>query len=372
MPEKMVNSVLNRNWKRVEYQMKKKPKLSQFERDRIEAMFNAGHEQKEIAKVLQRDKGTISREIQRNRRKTRKEGKTIEGRYESSVAQHKACVRRKYAKYQGKKINECKELKKYVVSGLEQCWNPDEISGRMIETRQLFYASKTAIYEWLYSVWGQPYCHLLPSRQYGKKKQRKAKKTAKEMIPFRIGIEARPAGFELEFGHFEHDTFVSGRKTGNKTAVSVLHEPIARYVSMRKIDCMRPKINEEAVQNMLCQFKKPLSLTRDNGMENKCHLNTSVPSFFCDPYSAWQKPHIENVIKLLRRFFRKGSDLSQYASKEIALVEKILNNKPRKCLGYKKPIEIMLEHDMLKEENRNRWEVELADITYRPMVAIRG
>ncbi len=343
--------------------MKKKPKLNQFERDRIEALLDAGIKQKEIAKILCRDKSTISREISLN---------SVQGRYQAKKAQHKAYVRRKYAKYQGKKINENNDLKNFIIEGLGQCWNPDEISGRMKEEHQSFYSSKTSIYEWLYSAWGQAYCHLLPSRQYWRKKRGETKKAGREMIPNRIGIEEKPPGFEREMGHFEHDTFVSGRKTGSKTAVSVLHEPLAKYTALKKIPCLKPEINEQAVQNMLCQFKKPLSLTRDNGIENKRHEKTSIPSFFCDPYSAWQKPHVENIIKLLRRFFRKGSDLSQYTHEEIALAERILNNKPRKCLGYKKPVEIMFEHDMLKEENRNRREVKLADTINRPMVAIQG
>jgi hypothetical protein len=59
------------------------------------------------------------------------------------------------------------------------------------------------------------------------------------------------------------------------------------------------------------------SITRDNGLENKYHKMTAVPSYFCDPYSSWQKPHVENIIKLLRRFFKKGSDLSRYSDGEI-------------------------------------------------------
>ena len=206
--------------------MKKKPKLSQFERDRIEAMFNCGHQQKEIAEVLDRNKGTISREIERNRRKIKKRGETVNGKYESSVAQHKAYRRRKYAKYQGKKINENRILKRYIVEGLRQCWNPDEISGRMNSDGLPFYASKTAIYEGLYSMWGQRYCKLLPSKQY-KRKPRKKNKTKRQMIPNRVSIKDKPKGFEREFGNLEHDTFVSGKKTGGKSAGSLVLEPLA-------------------------------------------------------------------------------------------------------------------------------------------------
>ena len=80
------------------------------------------------------------------------------------------------AKYRGKKINEDLRLQKCIVAGLGRGWDPDEISGRMKQEGQPFYASKTAIYEWLYSCWGQKYRLLLPSKQYrlkpGKAKSR--------------------------------------------------------------------------------------------------------------------------------------------------------------------------------------------------------
>lgn len=352
--------------------MKKKPKLSQFERDRIDAMFNAGHEQKDIAEVLDRDKGTISREIDRNRRKIRKKSGTINGRYESSVAQQKAYCRRKYAKYQGKKINENDALKKYIIEGLKQYWNPDEISGRMKESKATFYASKTAIYGWLYSMWGQSYCHLLPSKQYQRKK-RKKKKTSKQMIPNRVGIQERPSGFGAEFGHLEHDTFVSGKKTGSKAAGSVILEPLSKFVALKRIPNLKPPINERAIQEMLNIFNNVKSITRDNGQENRKHELTSVPSFFCDPYSAWQKPHVEQIIKTLRRFFKKGSDLNDYSDEEVEFAAFLLNNKPRKCLGYKTPFELMLKYGMLNLGNlKSRENNHFISNSNRQLVAIEG
>ena len=78
--------------------------LNQYDRDRIEAMLSRGHKQIQIANVLSRSKATISREIRRNRRSIRSKDGTKEGSYHSSVANHKAYVRRKYSKYQGQKI----------------------------------------------------------------------------------------------------------------------------------------------------------------------------------------------------------------------------------------------------------------------------
>src|SRR3989344_3689939 len=133
--------------------------LNQADRDRLQALCDEGVKQKEIAKILNVDPGTISREISRNRRKYRKRRniKNKNARYEASVANHKAYLRRKYSKYQGKQINENEDLKMYIIAKLKQHWNPDEISGRMKRDGEFFYASKTAIYDWLRTSIGDRY-----------------------------------------------------------------------------------------------------------------------------------------------------------------------------------------------------------------------
>jgi transposase, IS30 family len=341
--------------------MRKYGHLTQFERDRIEAMKNKGHTQEEIAKVLKRDESTVSREIKKRRKK--------DGIYDAAYAQHLAYVKRRYAKYQGKKIVENDELRKYIINGLAQCWNPDEISGRMKYESQLFYSSKTAIYEWLRSSWGQAYCPLLPSKQYHSKKRKDAKTAGREMIPNRIGIESLPADFGLDFGDFETDTVVSGKKTGGKTALTVLQDIRAHYTRLEQIPNLKPKVNENAVGRMIDDFNAARCILRDNGREGKCHEQTPTPSIFCDPYSSWQKPHVENTNKLLRRFFPKGCDLGKYSQSYVHAVESIINNKPRKCLGYKKPIEIVLEAGLLRNPPKGS---RLAVTFNRPLVALRG
>ena len=87
----------------------------------------------------------------------------------------KSYVRRKNSKYQGKKINQDVELEKYIVLRLKKGWSPDDISGRMKKDKEIFYASKTSIYEWMYSVYGQRYCKYLYSKQYRPSKKDKEK-----------------------------------------------------------------------------------------------------------------------------------------------------------------------------------------------------
>ena len=153
-------------------------------------------------------------------------------------------------------------------------------------------------------------------------------------------------------------------------------EPLLKYVCLRKIDNMKPINNELAVQDMICEFTNPKSITRDNGQENRKHELTSVSSYFCDSYSAWQKPHVENVIKTLRRFFKKGCDIANYSDSEIQFSAFILNSKPRKSLGYKTPLELMIQYGMLnteyfKMQKNNRFTNDFNQLS-KQLVAIRG
>lgn len=70
---------------------------------------------------------------------------------------------------------------------------------------------------------------------------------------------------------------------------------------------------------------------------------TGLAVYFADPYSAWQRGTNENTNGLLRRYFPKGSDFRNVTPKKLAAAVKILNHRPRKCLGYRTPHEVFLE-----------------------------
>jgi IS30 family transposase len=326
---------------------KGKPHLTQLQRDRIDAMFHNHQTQKDIARILGVAQSTISREINRNRRKIKIRGATKNGDYESSVAHHKAYVRRKYAKYQGKKINDNQSLENYIVDGLKKHWSPDEISGRMKYEQQLFYASKTAIYEWLYSSYGQKHCFYLYSKRFKPRKQNKGKKIKKTTIPNRISWKLRSEGAKnkTEYGHWQGDTVVSGKKTGSKVALSVIYEQKGKFVDVRRILNLKPTTNKNAINDMK-QDKKVKSFLFDNGLENREYQKLNVPTYFCDAYSSWQKPGVENVNKILRWFFPKGCDINNYSEEYVKMVVDIINRKPRKSLGYKTAIEVMQENHL--------------------------
>lgn len=307
------------------------------ERSELSILKRKGYSDREIGNALGRSHTSISREIKRN--------STSIG-YDSRRARVKARNRRKISKYQGMKVEERPELRKYIISKLKLRWTPEEIAGRLksIDTH-LPYVSGKGIYKWLYSVYGQQYCFLLPKQRFRPRRKRK-KKTQRVMIPNRIGIEHRPAeaNGRTEIGHFEEDTMVSGRRTKSKAALAVFCGRMSRYTVLAKMKNMKPSTHVEA-QKKMAKNLHIKTITYDNGIENKNHeqvaKHLSVRTFFCNPYSSWEKGTVENTIGRVRRFIPKGSDVSKYTDQQIQKIEDWLNHTPRKCLNFLTPYEIM-------------------------------
>jgi IS30 family transposase len=189
-------------------------------------------------------------------------------------------------------------------------WTPEEIAGHLKKRQKhLPYISAKGIYKWLYSVHGQKYCPLLCSQQL-KPKQRRPK-AERSMIPHRIGIEKRSAraNKRKEYGHFETDTAVSGRRHDSTAALSVLHERKARFVRLKKIPNMKPVSMTRALKKMAKDLKKK-TITYDNGIENRDHETVAedmkIKTYFCNPYHSWEKGGVENTIGRIRRYIPKG------------------------------------------------------------------
>ena len=163
------------------------------------------------------------------------------------------------------------------------------------------------------------------------------------MISDRISIDERFLGAtnRTRYGHWEGDTIVSGKHTDSTAAVSVAYERKARLIAARRIENLKPASHTTALQDMLAN-KKALSMTQDNGMENREHRQLGIPTFFCDPYSSWQKGGIENANKMIRRYIPKGMDLASISQEYLDQVVSIINKKPRKILGYRTALEVAM------------------------------
>ena len=86
------------------------------------------------------------------------------------------------------------------------------------------------------------------------------------------------------------------------------------------------------------------TLSVDSGIEFKGHEKFGIPTYFCHPYSSWEKGGVEYSNRLLRRHFPKKTLLAQYSPKLISLAVVAINHTPRKCLGFKTPYEVFFEH----------------------------
>jgi len=308
------------------------------ERLEIKILLDKGYSLRAIGRVLGRGHNTVSYEIETNG--------GIVG-YNPINANIYARTRKKDTRREWSKIEHNAEMKAYVILGLEKHWNPDEISGRMRKKKKPWYASKTAIYEWLWSIYGQQYCANLYSQRYHKKKR--VKKTERVMIPNRVSIHQRFLGADnrTRYGHWEYDTVVS--RKGCTGGLSVGVERKGRLITATVVTSMSTFEHMKAIQVHVSEYKT-LSGTFDNGIENKQHESLGIPTFFCDTYDSGQKGSVENANKIIRRYFPKGTNFRKVSQRSVDRAVTLINNKPRKILGYKTALEVASACGIIKNE----------------------
>ena len=87
------------------------------------------------------------------------------------------------------------------------------------------------------------------------------------------------------------------------------------------------------------------TITGDNGLEFAGHSSIAkelgIDFYFTHPYCSWEKGTNENTNGLIRQYFPKGTDFNMISEEMIDKVEKELNNRPRNCLNFRNPIEIL-------------------------------
>jgi IS30 family transposase len=290
-------------------------------RDRIEALWKAGHEQQEIAEVLGVNKSTVSREIRKRKKQ--------DGTYSATVAEHKALVKREDSKYQGMKIEQHQSLRRYIVCELKQFQSPECIAGKMKEEKRLPRVSSDAIYRWLHSSLGQRYCKYLCTKRYRKKPHSDVPQ--RQIIPNMLSIHNMPAdpGWVTE-----GDTFLSPKKVSKTSAVLVVWKE-TKLLKGDLVKSLRPIHTMRVMRKIHTENKSDLMIL-DQGGENREHEKFGVQTAFCDPASPRQKPLIENSIGQLRRWWwPKGTDLSKVSRKEFQEKIEIMNNKYKKSLRYR-------------------------------------
>ncbi len=287
---------------------------------------------REIAKELNKSPSSVSRELKRN---------SVYGQYSALKAHHKAYVKRKYSKYQGMKVRENPVIEEYVRKKMKRYWSPEQIAGTLKKNNGgITKVSYRGIYKYLYSKHGYQFCKYLKSQQYRIKK-RGEKKTTRILIPNRILIDQRPdlINTRERFGDVEGDTMGRPKQASRQTLV-VLRERVSRKVFAKKV----PRLSS-TIQGFTSLLKGigALSLTLDNGVENARYETLGIPTYFCHPYSSWEKGSVEQGIGLIRRFIPKNADLKDYSHQQISVIINRINNTPMKCLDFRTPNEVFNE-----------------------------
>lgn len=299
----------------------------------LSILLKKGYSYRQIGSVIGKSASAISREISEN---------SSDGIYDPVNAEHQANNRRRRSKYQGMKIFSNTNLEIQIAVGLMAGWSPEEAAGRMqyLNGGGPVISAKS-IYKFCYSARGQYLCKYLPQRRYRPRK-RGAAKPAKILIPDRVSIDLRPLAVaeQKRFGDFEGDTL--GRpKHENETLVGAVERKSLYFVG-RKV--ARLKYSMDGLKNVLRPHQKIVkSMTLDNGVENVRHEQLNIKTYFCDPYSSWQKPIIENTFGRLRRFIPKRASLANYSQEQIFAMIEMMNNTPRKKLGFQTPKEVFNE-----------------------------
>lgn len=311
--------------------------LSLGEREEIGIMLAQGKSYREIGKAMGRHHTTISRELQSN-------APPIHKRYYLAHKAHEqATVRRIEAHKRPRLKNE--PTRKYVVKMMRKGWSPEQIAGRIAEAHPDLTIGYEAIYQFIYEEQPQliPYLARSHRERFPRGHSRKHRQSH---IPRRIPLEQRPKEAEKRkvIGHWEGDAVVSKQSLA---ALQVTAERKSRFVRITKVN---RKTSSKAMKAIIRQLKKyppPLrsTVTLDNGPENTEHEKITAAvgarTFFCAPYHSWEKGTVENTIGLIRRFFPKKTDFARVSYYEVKKVERLLNNRPRKCLNYATPQEVL-------------------------------
>lgn len=321
-------------------QLHMKKHITEKQRYEISALLQAGKSKSYIAKRLNVHKATISRETARNCDKR-------SGKYEPDLAHRKSAERMSSRRHAVKLTDSMKER---IDSLLLEGWSPEQIHGRLTADGEDMVSHET-IYKYVYE--DKRLKHK--GKQLSKHLRRKGRKYASRgnqyrsrgVIAGRVDIEQRPAIADRKerFGDLEGDTIIG---KNHKGAILTIIDRRTGFLWMSKLSGKEASPLATKTVEMLASIKGIIhTLTVDNGKEFAKHADFAgqleIDVYFAHPYHSWERGANENTNGLIRQYIPKGSDFSEVSDDYIAEVQRILNNRPRKRLGFRTPLEVARE-----------------------------
>lgn len=318
--------------------------LTMGERTIIAEMHNRGESGKAIAQRLGRHPSTISRELRRN---------FAGGAYSGFAAQILTDWRRRERPVVRKMDRP--HIQEAVCEGLARFWSPDQIAGRLrreYPRDRCHRVSHQTIYNWIKRSAERKKWERFLRRKGRHRKPNDCRGKLKRTV----SIAGRPPIVDRRerFGDWEGDTIIGG---GRRGALVTHVERKSGYLMASAVKDRKSHRVNQATRRLFRNLPSPLrrTLTLDNGKEFAGHetmaRQTGLAIYFADPGAAWQRGTNENTNGLLRQFFPKGSDLYHIHHGQVHRAVELLNNRPRKRLGYRTPREILKKHFQIAFEN---------------------
>lgn len=307
--------------------------LAREQRYQIYALMKAGQNQSQIALVVGCHKSTISRELRRNR------GQKGYRPYQADeLAYDRQCEA-----YRSRIAWETWQL---VEQLLRQQWSPEQIAGRL-KLEQRPSVSHECIYLYVYADkrrGGTLHRHL---RSQKKQRKRYSGYIRRGQIPNRTSIDKRPAvvARKSRFGDWELDTIIGARHKGGILSAVERKSKLTRLRKLVTKAAVEMKDNSIALLAPLAA--RVHTITVDNGKEFCDHeliaAGLQARIYFAHPYASWERGLNENTNGLVRQYFPKKYPFASITAKDVQQVEDLLNERPRKTLGYRTPNEVFFK-----------------------------
>ena len=312
------------------------------ERKYLQERLAEGMSMRKIASALERSPSSVSREIKRNRARYKPHGKTDNPYWYNHWRANNLYVRRRRAQ-QFRAFQPGTEAWSFIVDGLNRFWSPEAICGRWKllypERKPLHYAT---IYRYIDRGAFPKISRKTHLRRRGKKIQTR-KASYNSIQPERI-IPEWPAAIRnrTRLGDWEGDTVYGGVGKG---LLVTLVDRRSRLVRMGLLTSRSAEETRKVMEQLLSGLPVH-SVSLDNGAEfsafRALEKTLQAEVYFAEPHKPWQRGTNENTNDLIRFFFPKGCDFRAVSHDQVQLVEALLNNRPRKCLGWNTPLEVFL------------------------------
>ena len=271
---------------------------------------------------------TISRELRRNRNKR--------GGYSPGLAHEMAMERReRVVRNTALKAGVLAQAMKLLT---EKRWSPEQISGHL--KLKGINISKERIYKEIRSDLERYRQYTHHGMKYRRHQSKAYRMAGKSMIPDRVSIHDRPAEADgKRFGDWEMDLVIGAEQ---KSAVLTIIERSLNMFMQTRLPSKKPEDVGQAVIRLLLPYKRHVhTITTDNGSEFMNHRNIckalECTVYFADPYCSGQKGAVENMNKILREYFPKGTDFRLVSQAQLDKVQYQINERPRKKLGFSTP-----------------------------------